>query len=1333
MILEQAPEPEPAEEPEPAAELPAPIPCAVAAKGEAALRDQARRLLSAMRDDPELDPLEVGCSLAARAQLSHRVVLLPANRAQLLAGLEEMAQGQRRMSATRDSASAFLFTGQGAQRAGMGRELHEAFPAFAAALDEACDALDPHLDRRLRDLLFASTGTADAALLDRTEYTQPALFAVEAALYRLLESWGMRPDFLAGHSIGELSAAHAAGILSLDDAAKLVAARGRLMGELDEGGAMVAIAAPEEEVAEAVAGEPLAIAAVNGPDSVVVSGEEEAALRLGAAFKERGRKVARLAVSHAFHSPLMEPMLDELAAVAAELEFSAPRIPVLSGLDGEPLDATRAASPDYWAKQAREPVRFLDAVRFLAGRGVRRFLELGPDAVLSAMVFEALDDDSVLAPALMRGDRPEAETLLSSLAQVHEDGLEVRWGSFFQGTGARPVPLPTYPFQRRRYWLESSAAAGDPASVGLDSCEHPLLGAELALAGEEDRRLFSARLGLDSAPWLADHVVAGNVLLSGVACAELAFAAGRELGCELLEEMVSEAPVIVPRDGALQLQLAVAGAGKGGSRSFSLHSRPQAEEGEWTRHATGVLAPAPEEPYPEPAPWPPPGAEAVALEDLYQRLAEQGFEYGAAFQGLRAAWRDGSEFFAEVELDPAQDEEAGNYAIHPALLECALQAALLAEEDAEPRLPVIWSGLRICADSPRSLRVRLSRRGEGTLSLSATEPGGGQALAIAELATRPLDLTGLPAAARARPNSLFVLRWAEVELSAAAGETQVDILRVRPQAGADPVAAATNVADYVLGELQERLAAEAGEGAAAASRRLAVVTEGALATREGEVPDLAAAPLWGLLRAAQAEHPGRFVLIDSDGSQASDQVLERALALEEEPQLALREGRALIGRLQAVSEHGEGTAPDPDATVLITGATGTIGSRVALHLAREHGARRLLLVSDSDEAPPPQLQAELEELGCDVEFAACDVAEREQLAALLARHPLGTIVHAAEAVDDRLLTDLTAERLRGPFADKALAAWNLHELAPDCELVLFSSLAATLGSPGQANRAAADAFCEALSARRAAEGRRGATIAWGSWESERSLAGRIGEVDRARMRRALFRPVGDAEGLALFDAARTLGEPQVLAAPLQVGVLRRTQEGSPAALRDLAPPGAGPAGKANSLAVRLATAPERERDALMLAAVRTEAAAVLGYASGQAIDPGRPFKELGFDSLAAVELRNRLGISSGLRLPSTVVFDHPSAGALAAHLRRELEGATGSGQTSDFEAELDSLESRLADLGEGERMAALKRLRSILQRLSLHRDDDDEEFHRDLDSASDAEVIQLIEEEFGSV
>ncbi|MET7718912.1 type I polyketide synthase, partial [Streptomyces sp. NPDC005407] len=503
-IIEQAAQvaedvPEPKEEAKSSRALPL-VPWVVSARSETALRAQASQLLARVSDDElDLDLTDVGYSLTStRTAFEHRAVVLAEDRAAALSGLEELAaQGARGAGAgvvrgrTMRGGTAFLFTGQGAQRAGMGRELHEAFPVFAEAFDEVCALFDAELERPLRDVVFGDD--ADAAL-HRTAVTQPALFAVEVALYRLVESWGVKPKYLVGHSIGELAAAHVAGVLSLEDACRLVAARGRLMQALPTGGAMISLQADEDEVLPLLKGheQRVSIAAVNGPSAIVVAGEEAAVAEIAGKFEEQGRKVKRLRVSHAFHSPLMEPMLEEFRAVAESMTFQQPRIPIISNVTGEP--ATDVTTADYWVRHVREAVRFADGVRWLAGHGVTRFLELGPGGTLTAMAQACLadvgdEDTDRLCVAALRADRGEVTALMSAVAGVFASGAPIDWAAYFAGSGARRVDLPTYAFQRERYWLEPTGAGAQASERSVvDGWRYrvewkPLVGAGVARLG----------------------------------------------------------------------------------------------------------------------------------------------------------------------------------------------------------------------------------------------------------------------------------------------------------------------------------------------------------------------------------------------------------------------------------------------------------------------------------------------------------------------------------------------------------------------------------------------------------------------------------------------------------------------------------------------------------------------------------------------------------------------------------------------------------------------------------------------------------------------------------
>ncbi|MET8682550.1 type I polyketide synthase, partial [Streptomyces sp. NPDC004647] len=629
VILEQ-PEPVAETAPESAAVETASravVPWVLSGKTPEALAAQAARLLSMVDSEAAPRPVDVGYSLVtSRSVFEHRAVVLASGSADAVRALTALTSGAPDPSvvsgAVLGGRTALLFSGQGSQRIGMGRELYERFPVFAEALDSVLAALDGELERPLCEVMWGD----DAELLNDTGFAQPALFAVEVALFRLVESWGVTPDFVAGHSIGEVAAAHVAGVFSLEDACTLVVARAKLMRALPAGGAMVAVQATEGEVLPLLSGE-VSIAAVNGPASVVVSGDEKAALKVAARLEEQSRKTSHLRVSHAFHSPLMDPMLDEFRAVVEGLSFGAPRIAVVSNLTGGVALAEELCSAEYWVRHAREAVRFADGVRTLAEQGVTTFLELGPDGVLSAMAQESVPDGAALVP-MLRKNRDEELTALTALARVHAHGTAVDWTALF--AGARRVELPTYAFQHQWFWPagSQSGAAGDVRAAGLGSAEHPLLGAAVELAAGQGV-LFTGRLSVQSHPWLVDHAVMGRILLPGTAMLELAFRAGDEVGCDRVEELTLAAPLTLPERGAVQVQVAVGIPDESGRRSVGIYSRPEgdAADAPWTQHATGALADRSEgaDSGFDATVWPPTGAEALDVEGCYERFAELGF------------------------------------------------------------------------------------------------------------------------------------------------------------------------------------------------------------------------------------------------------------------------------------------------------------------------------------------------------------------------------------------------------------------------------------------------------------------------------------------------------------------------------------------------------------------------------------------------------------------------------------------------------------------------------------------------------------------------------------
>ncbi|GAB3874971.1 hypothetical protein GCM10027610_144560 [Dactylosporangium cerinum] len=1048
------------------------LPVVVAARSTAALHAQAGRLREQLLADPDTGLHDVAWSLVTtRAGLEHRAVVLSSDRDSLTAALEALAAGgsgsQLVTGSVTPGRTAFLFTGQGAQRSDMGAGLYERFPVFADAYDAVCARFDTLLDQPLRD-----------ADVNQTVYTQAALFAVEVALFRLLESFGVRPDFLLGHSIGELAAAHVADVLSLDDAVALVAARGRLMQALPAGGAMLAVQATEAEVLSAL--EPFAgrvdIAAVNGPTSIVVSGDAEVIDQL---FKDR--KTSRLTVSHAFHSPLMEPMLEEFRAVAAGLTYAPPRIPIISNLTGQPVEVHSA---DYWVRHVREAVRFADGVAWLESNGVTRFLEVGPSGVLTAMAQQCLTGEPVLTAAL-RKDRDEPTTLLHALSTLHVNGAAVDWTAILpQG---RIVGLPTYAFQRERYWLQHAPApSADPVEDGF-----------WAAVEREDADTIAATLGVSTAG-----------------------------------ELTSLLPAL-------------------------------------------------------------------------------------------SAWRR---------------RQRAESVVH------------------DWRYDVAWKHV---ADLPAATLT-------GTWVVAAA-PGDGAGDVVEALRSAGAEPVELPLTDADLDRAAFAARLGALgELSGVLVVCGSDLEPVMPLA-----VSATVVLVQALADL-------------GSSAKVWGVTRGAVAVDASErVSAVAAAQLWGLGRVVALEQPHRWGgLIDL--ADRVDAGLAGVLAQAGEDQVAVRRSGVFARRLVTAPAFDVSARRvwRPRGTILVTGGTGGLGGHVARWLAGL-GAPSLVLAGRRGLDTPgvDALVSELVALGARVDVVACDVADGDAVAELLAAVPadlpLSGVVHAAGVDDAVEIADLDLDRLAGVLRGKVAGAAHLDRLLAGVELdlfVVFSSIAGVWGSGGQGAYAAANAFLDALVQQRRARGEVGTALAWGPWAEAGMLVDAGAE---SYLRRRGLVPMPPALAVRALAAAV---EHNVGAAVVADVDWSRFCEvftaGRASRLFDLLPGVVAPAVEAvgvdGVLRRRLLEVPGSQQRQVVLALVRSEVAAVLGHADVAAVEPGKPFKALGFDSLTAVELRNRLAAVTGLTLPVGMVFDYPTPLALAEHLRGALLGEASS-------VELEPVVGRLVD------------------------------------------------------
>ncbi|MEU4565130.1 type I polyketide synthase [Micromonospora sp. NPDC023956] len=1131
-IIEQAPVPEaaadgaaPTDEPARTTDRPL-VPVLLSARSAAAVAAQAGRWAAWLADaDHDTRPLDVAfSSVVSRTVLDHRAVVAATGPDDLVAGLRALASGSPAGNVLTGTGAAHgqlavLFSGQGAQRAGMGRELYGTFPVFASVLDEVCGHLDRALPKPLKTVLFAGAGTPEAELLDQTVFTQAGLFAVEVALFRLVESFGVVPDVVGGHSIGEVTAAHVAGVLSLEHACALVAARGRLMQALPTGGGMLAVAAPEAEVRASLDGltDRLGIAAVNGPTSVVVSGAVEALDEVERTWRDRGARTRRLAVSHAFHSPLMEPMLAKFRALLSRLTFAAPVLPVVSNLTGALADGDEIRSVEYWVRHVREAVRYGDGIAAVRAAGVDTFLEVGPQSVLTAMAVDILSgDEGVLSVSAQRKDRSEVQALLAALAELHVHGVPVTWGSWFADTGARRVDLPTYAFQHQRYWPEAGGAA-TPSDERADGTE----GDFWAAVERGDLPAVASQLAVQDDPDAVAALAPAVPVLSSWRRARLRDAVVDAWSYWITWDPIRPAPVPALTGHWLLVT----------PTPTPLHADH------------GVVAPESG------------GMWLSSLPEVHDRG-----EWGGVADVLRRGGGD---------VDVLQvTAGVGRAALGTLLRERGEQG---------------WTGV-LCL---------LPERDEPLPDAPAVPAGTALLLSLVQA----LADTGLPG-------------------------------------------------------------------------RLWCLTRGAVAVGGGEtVADPYAAAAWGLGRVVALEQPDRWGgLIDLPAAEparsagtgasragrldpAAGEALVAVLADAGHDQVAIRPQGVLERRLvPAVAPAG--ATWRPAGTVLVTGGTGALGRQVARWLLANGAAEVVLASRRGPDAPgTAELLDELAGLGA-ARVVACDVTDADAVAALVAALPaLTAVVHTAGVVDDGVLDGLDPARMQAVLDGKVRAARVLHEATAGRNLdafVLFSSLAGVVGSAGQGNYAAANAYLDAFAAWRRGQGLPATAIGWGAWAAEGMAAATAALT--ARLTRGGINPLPAAEAVTALGRLVNAGDPAVTVADVDWGRLAAAWGGPTPLIAGLPGVPVGQAGPVRAVVVGRSLPQLTEL-------VRTQVAAVLGYPAGQPL-PDRTFRDLGFDSLTAVELRNRLTAETGMTLPATLVFDHPTVGELAAHLHGLTAGHT---------------------------------------------------------------------------
>ncbi|WP_084161320.1 type I polyketide synthase [Nocardia sp. BMG51109] len=1250
----------------------------LSARSERALRGQARRLLDRLSGDPALPLAGVARSLVRdRARLPHRAVVV-GDRDELAEGLEAIADGTPAPQVVvgdgapiRSGKVAFVFPGQGAQWAGMAVDLLDDSPAFAAELARADAAIRRYTGWSVTAVLRRSE---DAPALRGDDVVQPVLFAVMAALAAQWRSRGVEPDAVIGHSQGEVAAAYVAGALSLADAAAIVVLRSRALPKIAGTGAMAVVGLPEHEVlARSRPG--VAVAAVNSRLATVVAGDRSAVTALLDDLARADVFTRLLAVDYASHTAHVEPLR---AALAADLEGIIARpgdIDWYSTVTGERFGADPVES-GYWYRNLREPVRFAATVHRMLEDGYRYFVEPSPHPSLTTAVRAVAEDarQEVVAVGSLRRDRPGATSLDLAAAELHTGGMELDWNRVL--VPAAPVELPTYAWDTARYWIEPRRASA--VDFGLAATGHPILGVVVPRP-ESGAVALAGRLSRHEHPWLADHVVLGRAIVPGAALVEWAVRAGDEVGSPVVRDLVLREPLVVPADAPVAVQVIVEGPGEDGERAVAVHSRvDDGTERSWTLHGEGVLSPSGGTAGAGPvelADWPPDGALPVPVEGFYERLEGLGYDYGASFRGLRAAWRSGDDLFAEVALSGAAPPDRGSV-IDPALLDTALHVLALTHTAAEPdteaepdtaaepgtvRLPFTWSGVTLYSIAGRALRVRVRHGKGGRVRVDLADGTGAPVAEIEELTLAAVRADQLSAAAQPAPDALHAQDWVPIAQPATPDPFAWTDIGVERDGAGQPVLTLRGT-DRPLPGGARSATAEALASVQKWLRRadpddiLVVLTRRAVSTGEDEdVLDPAHAPVWGLLRAAQAEHPERLVLVDLDDWDATPAAVAAALTAGE-PQLALRSGTWLVPRLvrlrsgEPIGSWWPATA-DPEGTVLITGGTGALGKLLARHLVTEYGVRHLVLAGRSGGAAPgvSELVTELAGAGARVRVVAADLSDRAAVTGLLAEipaaNPLTAIVHAAGARTDALFTAVAPRHVAETFDAKVDPAWLLHELTADRDLaafVLFSSVAGVLGSPGQAAYAAANTFLDALARYRRHRGLPATALAWSLWQEPGGLTSGLTTTDRARLARLAGTALTPAEGLALFDAALRTG--RSLLVPARLGAAGP----GPAPAR----PPASTAG--SGLGAELSGAAPEEQEQIILTVIRQHLAEIVDHTDPRANRDGRTFTEIGVDSLGSVEFRNRLQVATGLKLPITVTLEHPTPGDLARFLRTKL-------------------------------------------------------------------------------